>query len=503
MLVLTSMPGAPWLPPCGRADAVLAQRGDVPPEHVGLVRLLVTDPVGRVFAVSRTGGRPGLDLPTAAVNEGESPGPVLERLVLDVAGQASTTSLLGYVRNTLPAGAVYEWPTPVAHFCVYRVTEPVEPVVEGVWLDREEAAAQLGERHWWPLVAVDREAAVLATENLAIAAGTWLNAPPGDRDGTVAVATDALVIGLDTPALRQLAGLDRDAEWSEIQDLLSAVAAELGLVEPTLEGAVRAVLARRCRGVLDGAAEVRDLVYWAGEWDTVSPRLSVLEPFLQAYWEYEFLDDLREIADPAALAGSWAELDDQVRRAAADFLRDEELRREPLNVLSLAEVATPGSPGVFLDFVVDGASLRDLVADAETEVTPFSSRWVPGAVRDNVQVFLGRRPDDARLESGRIVLLGCSECGDLGCSAVTADLELTSTRVRWSRFRWDGMPEPSPEDYVSNLHDGFVFDCTEYEATILSALGRLAVAEVPAPNEGTPAPVRRRGLLGWLLSRRV
>ena len=155
MLVVSSVPDPPWLPEGGRADVVLAAPGDEPPTPVGLVRLLVTGPHGRVFTVPRTGGRPGLDLPTAAVPVAASVRGVLAGLVSDVLGRTAPTVQLGFVRNTVPPGTVYEWPSPVAHFCVYRTVDPQSPVVDGTWLDRDTAAVHLAERHWWPLLAVE------------------------------------------------------------------------------------------------------------------------------------------------------------------------------------------------------------------------------------------------------------------------------------------------------------------------------------------------------------
>ena len=153
--LLTSLEGASWLPSGGRAEVVLAAPGDPAPAPVGLVRLLVDDDDGRLLCVPRTGGRPGVDLPTTAVTDGDTAA-ALDRLTHAVLGQACETTLVGFVRNTVPEGVVYEWPSPVAHFTVHRpASSGVPPVVAGVWLHPVADADQLSERHWWPLVAVD------------------------------------------------------------------------------------------------------------------------------------------------------------------------------------------------------------------------------------------------------------------------------------------------------------------------------------------------------------
>lgn len=89
----------------------------------------------------------------------------------------------------------------------------------------------------------------------------------GDRSNldVVDAACDALVAGLDSPALRELAGVFReDSEW-EVRILLPRALQELGLrfYEPeSVEGkaAGLAVMARYC---VAGTMGPRQLAYWA------------------------------------------------------------------------------------------------------------------------------------------------------------------------------------------------------------------------------------------------
>lgn len=116
------------------------------PTPVCLVRLAVTRD-GRVLSVPRAGG--GLDLPTEPVRGGDHA--VALRTLLDRERPASP---LGFVRNLVPAPPEdYPWPSPEAHFVVWRcrLRDGLEP--SGAWLDAPSAAAELGSRHWWPLVA--------------------------------------------------------------------------------------------------------------------------------------------------------------------------------------------------------------------------------------------------------------------------------------------------------------------------------------------------------------
>lgn len=232
MIVLSCLPNAPWLPPGGRADVVIHGSDDPVPSPLGLVRLLIADSDGRVFCRARTGDRPGWDLPTAPVLDA-GPQTAVDELATAVFGQVTATELVGYVRNTVPAGTRYDWPTPVAHFALYRVLDHAVPVLDGTWLDDDTAAEHLGERHWWPLIAVDHDKAAALTVELTATWGSWLDDVERDRDRITRSATDALALGIDSPALRELAGLAPDVVSPDVDLLVRQAAAELGLPTPT------------------------------------------------------------------------------------------------------------------------------------------------------------------------------------------------------------------------------------------------------------------------------
>ena len=143
----------PWLPAGGRAEVV--RSAAEPPAPTAVVRLLVTSG-DQLWVVPRPDGR-GLDLPTAVVTGGVPE--ALAALRRGVPGGTTAPRPLGFVRNTVPdAPADYAWPAPVAHFAVWQCTAERQagatgsaPDPEGRWLDPDEAAAALGDRHWWPL----------------------------------------------------------------------------------------------------------------------------------------------------------------------------------------------------------------------------------------------------------------------------------------------------------------------------------------------------------------
>ena len=142
---------AAWLPEGGRADVVLARQHAPAPSPTCLVRLLATCS-RKVLVVPRADGM-GLDIPTLRVGHAVVE-ECLRTLQLGALGSVHPTTLLGYVRNIVKEAPVdYPWPSPDAYFSVWHSELPETHGVEGVWLDAADAEPELGNRHWWPLVA--------------------------------------------------------------------------------------------------------------------------------------------------------------------------------------------------------------------------------------------------------------------------------------------------------------------------------------------------------------
>lgn len=149
------------------------------------------------------------------------------------------------------------------------------------------------------------------------------------------------------------------------------------------------------------------------------------------------------------------------------------LRLEPDNVtrVFLDGNITRHPESRFLDLVVDGRSLRDIVGEpAQDLVTELNRPWLPG-VPDAVATFLGRRPGEF-LAPGRIPLLVCAVDGDLGCGALTTALDVGAAEVTWSDFLWeDGIFDPRP---VEHLDRPVTFGRANYEAAFADAYERVA-----------------------------
>lgn len=143
----------------------------------------------------------------------------------------------------------------------------------------------------------------------------------------------------------------------------------------------------------------------------------------------------------------------------------------------------------FLDFLIDGRPLRDLLEVPDDTKQPIQEttalredhNW-PNAAVEQLDRLLGVLLGD--FDDGRIALLMCTACGDLACGAVSMELVQTPQAITWQRFGWqDGVTdEPQPWLFPEQ---SFTFDRTEYEHLLRSLRDRyrrLPPQEPPAPQ---------------------
>jgi hypothetical protein len=104
----------------------------------------------------------------------------------------------------------------------------------------------------------------------------------------IAIATDAIVLGSDSPSLRELAGTST-GDVDEVPRLLEQTARELGFRQLTKEEALRAVSTDICRQISSGEVRPYDGAKWL--WRTVVesevPHQHELDPFIYAASEFE------------------------------------------------------------------------------------------------------------------------------------------------------------------------------------------------------------------------
>lgn len=117
----------------------------------------------------------------------------------------------------------------------------------------------------------------------------------------------------------------------------------------------------------------------------------------------------------------------------------------------------------YIDFIVSGQSLGQILELPEFDLIG-TFGWAENKEYEDKQIdeFLGQQKPE--LESGRTSFYVCSECGDIGCGAVTAKIELTEKTVVWKEFGYEN--DYSKPDLSGYTKIGpFVFDKIEYIKT--------------------------------------
>ncbi|MEU9691997.1 hypothetical protein [Amycolatopsis japonica] len=117
----------------------------------------------------------------------------------------------------------------------------------------------------------------------------------------------------------------------------------------------------------------------------------------------------------------------------------------------------------FLDWTIDGVALRSMVpAEQRTPLFLDDDRWREAAV-ETLCRLLGRLPGD--FDDGRVALLMCPLCADLGCGAYSVEVVFGDDVVEWRAFGWQTDYEPfdDPEEY---RFTGARFERTAYETLL-------------------------------------
>jgi hypothetical protein len=126
----------------------------------------------------------------------------------------------------------------------------------------------------------------------------------------------------------------------------------------------------------------------------------------------------------------------------------------------------------YLDFVIDGQSLKDLTR--YDLVTVLCREWVPKECARSVQRLLRQEPADFPGE--RCSLLVCGECGDIGCGAVSVVVDFSGETAVWRDFGYQNNYEPEIHgEYLRGLGP-FEFDLDDYKKKLNRALETLNAA---------------------------
>lgn len=113
-----------------------------------------------------------------------------------------------------------------------------------------------------------------------------------------------------------------------------------------------------------------------------------------------------------------------------------------------------------IDFIVSGQSLGELVNQSFPDQIGVLG-WMGDNAFESQQIneFLGLI--SPALPTGRTLFYVCPECGDIGCGAITAEIEFTVQGVIWKEFGYEtDYSEPELKGYT--YIGPFVFDRNEY-----------------------------------------
>ena len=125
----------------------------------------------------------------------------------------------------------------------------------------------------------------------------------------------------------------------------------------------------------------------------------------------------------------------------------------------------------FLDFSINGESLWAKIGQARDLVSILCFEYVVEEVLKDMRRLL--LAEDAEILGDRHPIFICSECGDLGCGAITAHVVREGETIVWKDFGFENNYDEGIllEDYK---HVGpYVFEWEQYERTLRHAIGTL------------------------------
>jgi len=118
----------------------------------------------------------------------------------------------------------------------------------------------------------------------------------------------------------------------------------------------------------------------------------------------------------------------------------------------------------YIDFIVSGQSLGQLFGLPDFDLIG-TFGWTENKEYENKHIdeFLGI--EKAELETGRTCFYVCAECGDIGCGAITAKIEVNDNNIIWKDFGYENnYSEPDLTDYKQI--GPFIFDKRQYCKTL-------------------------------------
>jgi len=126
----------------------------------------------------------------------------------------------------------------------------------------------------------------------------------------------------------------------------------------------------------------------------------------------------------------------------------------------------------YLDVFIDGQLLCDCARQAGYDlVSILTNEWVPAEREKSVRRLLLREPAD--FPNDRRSLLVCSECGDIGCGAISIVVDSSEKKTVWRDFGYENTYEPEVHKEKLEGLGPFEFATDEYERELLEALRQM------------------------------
>jgi hypothetical protein len=110
------------------------------------------------------------------------------------------------------------------------------------------------------------------------------------------------------------------------------------------------------------------------------------------------------------------------------------------------KVGANQTPRDYFDFFISGNSLKTILSiETADYITLFG--WGTNQEYDRHILNVFRLKEKSQLESGRVMIYVCPECGDIGCGAITATIRDFGDRIIWSDFGYENDYEGVQEIY--------------------------------------------------------
>jgi hypothetical protein len=125
----------------------------------------------------------------------------------------------------------------------------------------------------------------------------------------------------------------------------------------------------------------------------------------------------------------------------------------------------------FLDFVVNGESLWEAIGKRRDTVSVLCAEYLLEETIKAVNPLL--LTEETNVPNDRRCLFICSECGDLGCGAITLAVRREGDTVLWTNFGHENNYESEIEFDEYKGVGPFRFDAADYEGTLREGIDRL------------------------------